>query len=160
MDHDYIEAHDVSSRYVAGRLPDGEEREFEAHLVDCPQCIDAVEVEMSLREGLRIVGSESAPQPSARVVPPTSRATTLTGSCRRQRRSCWPFRLGSVRGCLDRGPNWALRAAREPSSSGAPNRPNSRRELSKRGSPRCRRLPTPHRRPLGPNRWCLQRSLP
>jgi len=76
MDHDYIEAHDVSSRYVAGRLPDGEEREFEAHLVDCPLCLDAVEVEMSLREGLRIVGSETAPQPSARVVPPTSRATT------------------------------------------------------------------------------------
>jgi anti-sigma factor RsiW len=76
MDHDYIEAHDVSSRYVTGRLPDGEEREFEAHLVDCQRCIDAVEAEMSLREGLRIVGSESAPQPAARVVTLTSRATT------------------------------------------------------------------------------------
>jgi len=76
MDHDYIEAHDVSSRYVTGRLPDGEERDFEAHLVDCQRCIDAVEAEMSLRDGLRTVGSESAPQPFVRVVPPTSKATT------------------------------------------------------------------------------------
>jgi hypothetical protein len=74
MDHDYIEAHDVSSRYVAGRLPDGEEREFEAHLVDCQQCLDAVESEMSLRDGLRIVGSESAPQPAAPAAPPPSTA--------------------------------------------------------------------------------------
>ena len=65
MDHDYIEAHDVNSRYVAGRLPDGEQREFEAHLVDCPQCLDAVEVEMSLRDGLRAVGSASTPLPAA-----------------------------------------------------------------------------------------------
>jgi hypothetical protein len=75
MDHDYIEAHDVSSRYVAGRLPDGEEREFEAHLVDCQQCLDAVESEMSLREGLRIVGSESAPQPAAPAAAPPYTAT-------------------------------------------------------------------------------------
>jgi hypothetical protein len=75
MDHDYIETHDISSRYVAGRLPDGEEREFEAHLVDCPQCLDAVESEMSLREGLRIVGSQSAPQLAAPATPPASMAT-------------------------------------------------------------------------------------
>jgi len=72
MDHDYIETHDISSRYVTGRLANGEEREFEAHLVDCPQCLDAVESEMSLREGLRIVGLQSAPQPAAR---PASTAT-------------------------------------------------------------------------------------
>jgi Putative zinc-finger len=74
MDHDDIEAHDVSSRYVAGRLPEDEEREFEAHLVDCQRCLDAVESEMSLRDGLRIVGSESPPQPVAGAAPPTSRA--------------------------------------------------------------------------------------
>jgi hypothetical protein len=65
MDHDHIEAHDVSSRYVAGKLTDLEEREFEAHLVDCRPCIDAVESEMSLRDGLRLVGAERAAQPSA-----------------------------------------------------------------------------------------------
>jgi hypothetical protein len=68
MDHDHIEAHAVSSRYVAGQLSDGEEREFEAHMVDCQPCIDAVESEMSLREGLRAVGAVSASQPPVRPV--------------------------------------------------------------------------------------------
>jgi Putative zinc-finger len=71
MNHDHIEAHDVSSRYVAGKLTDDEERDFEAHLVDCQPCIDAVESEMSLRDGLRLVGADRAPQPS---VPPASAA--------------------------------------------------------------------------------------
>jgi Putative zinc-finger len=67
MDHDYIEAHDLSSRYVGGRLPDGEARAFEAHLVDCARCLDAVEAEMSLRDGLRTAGSASTPPPAAAV---------------------------------------------------------------------------------------------
>jgi hypothetical protein len=66
MDHDHIEAHDIRSRYVAGKLTDDEDREFEAHLVDCQACIDAVESEVSLREGLRVVGAGPAPQPSVR----------------------------------------------------------------------------------------------
>jgi hypothetical protein len=74
MDHDYIEAHDLSSRYVGGRLPDGEARAFEAHLVDCARCLDAVEAEMSLRDGLRTVGSASTPQPAEAV--PGRLATT------------------------------------------------------------------------------------
>jgi hypothetical protein len=65
MNHEYIDGHDVSSRYVAGRLAGAEELEFEAHLVDCPQCLDAVEAEMSLRDGLRTVGSASASQAAA-----------------------------------------------------------------------------------------------
>ena len=65
MNHDDIEADGVTSRYVAGRLTEGEEREFEAHLVDCQRCLDAVEAETSLREGLRIVGAESVAAPAA-----------------------------------------------------------------------------------------------
>ena len=38
MNHDFIAAHDVIARYVADRLAAEEEREFEAHLVDCAQC--------------------------------------------------------------------------------------------------------------------------
>jgi Putative zinc-finger len=67
MNHDEIEADGVTSRYVAGRLTDGEEREFEAHLVDCQRCLDAVEAETSLREGLRIVGADSVPASAAAV---------------------------------------------------------------------------------------------
>jgi hypothetical protein len=75
MEHDHIEANDVVGRYVARRLTDGEEQDFEAHLVDCQTCIDAVESEMSLREGLRQVGSEfkvNGPLPAA---PRSFRAT-------------------------------------------------------------------------------------
>lgn len=66
MDHDQIESHDVRSRYAAGQLTDDEERDFEAHLVDCQPCIDAVESEMSLREGLRIVAAGRTTPPSVR----------------------------------------------------------------------------------------------
>ena len=65
MNHDDIEADGVTSWYVAGRLTEAEEREFEAHLVDCQRCLDAVEAETSLREGLRIVRAESVATPTA-----------------------------------------------------------------------------------------------
>src|SRR5262245_17092769 len=52
MTHDFIAAHDVVARYVADRLPENEEREFEAHLVDCAQCSGSVEQELALRDGL------------------------------------------------------------------------------------------------------------
>lgn len=73
MDHAYIEEHDLGARYVTGRLTGGEEQEFEAHLVDCPRCIDAAEPEMSLREGLRLVASESATQVGAHKTRPVSK---------------------------------------------------------------------------------------
>jgi hypothetical protein len=72
MNHDDIEAAGVTSRYVTGRLTDGEEREFEAHLVDCQRCLDAVEAETSLREGLRIVGAESVATPAPPVRHPAA----------------------------------------------------------------------------------------
>jgi hypothetical protein len=70
MTHAYIEAHDVTSRYATGRLTADEERDFEAHLLDCPQCLEDVECETGLREGLREVAKESAvpvPMTSRRV---------------------------------------------------------------------------------------------
>ena len=69
MDHDDIEARDISRRYVAGQLTEDEERDFEAHLVDCQRCLDTVEADEALRAGLRIVASESAPQATAAAVP-------------------------------------------------------------------------------------------
>src|SRR5262245_61414996 len=58
MNHDVIAAQDVIARYVADRLATGEEREFEAHLVDCAQCIGQVEQELALRNGLYAAAAE------------------------------------------------------------------------------------------------------
>ena len=67
MNHDFIAAHDVIARYVADRLAPEEEREFEAHLVDCAQCTGAAEQELALREGLAAAaaGRIVAPPPAA-----------------------------------------------------------------------------------------------
>jgi hypothetical protein len=69
MNHDFIAAHDVIERYVAGRLAADEERDFEAHVVDCGQCTEAVEQELALRDGLDAVARErtTAPRPAAPV---------------------------------------------------------------------------------------------
>jgi hypothetical protein len=74
MNHDFIAAHDVIARYVADRLAVEEEREFEAHLVDCAQCAGAVEEELALREGLAAAAGErtAAPRPA----PPVKRWTS------------------------------------------------------------------------------------
>jgi hypothetical protein len=60
MNHAHIDAHDIRSRYAAGRLTGDEETAFEAHLVDCPDCIESLECEAGLRAGLRAVNAESA----------------------------------------------------------------------------------------------------
>src|SRR5262245_23736746 len=69
MNHDFIAAHDLVARYVADRLPVEEEREFEAHLVDCAQCAGEVEQELALREGLGAAAAErtTAPRPAGPV---------------------------------------------------------------------------------------------
>jgi hypothetical protein len=64
LDHDHIKAQEVISRYAAERLSENDETAFEAHLVDCPECIEAVESEMALRDGLRSVGSRPVAQPA------------------------------------------------------------------------------------------------
>ena len=64
-----IQDRDVSTRYVAGTLSAEEEQEFESHFVDCPQCLDAVESETGLREGLRLAAPESAPRAHANRFP-------------------------------------------------------------------------------------------
>ena len=71
MNHDFIAAHDVVARYVADRLADDDEREFEAHLVDCAHCTAEVEQELALREGLGTAAAERAttPRPPAPVRP-------------------------------------------------------------------------------------------
>ena len=43
MNHDYIAEQDFVGRYMAGTLPSDERATFEAHFVDCPRCLDALE---------------------------------------------------------------------------------------------------------------------
>jgi hypothetical protein len=59
MDHAYIDAHDIRTRYALRRLTPDEESAFEAHLVDCDECVDQVESELAMRDGLRRIASES-----------------------------------------------------------------------------------------------------
>lgn len=63
MDHDYINEHGVVSLYVAGRLSPEERAGFEAHFVDCRQCLEQIEATAELREGLRQVAKEDAARP-------------------------------------------------------------------------------------------------
>ena len=59
MDHAYIETHDVRTRYAMRRLPAHDEQQFEAHLIACAECQDAVQSEMDLRNGLRDVSASA-----------------------------------------------------------------------------------------------------
>ena len=52
MDHEQAEGGELPSRYVAGELEEGERTEFEAHLIECHQCLDGVEAAEGLRLGL------------------------------------------------------------------------------------------------------------
>lgn len=58
MDHAYIEEHDVIRRYLADRLGKEERSRFEAHYVDCEQCLGRLELEEGFREGIRDVAAE------------------------------------------------------------------------------------------------------
>jgi hypothetical protein len=68
MNHDYITDQDLVGRYMAGTLPNDERVRFEAHFVDCPRCLDALEDVEPYRNALRAFASEAAVAPAARVV--------------------------------------------------------------------------------------------
>jgi putative zinc finger protein len=53
MDHRSIEESDLVEAYATGRLGATERAEFEAHLVDCPDCLERVEAAQGLAAGLR-----------------------------------------------------------------------------------------------------------
>jgi hypothetical protein len=66
MNHVYIDAHDIRSRYVTRRLIADDERRFEAHLIECPDCQDSVQIELDLRDGLREVSTADGPGAAGR----------------------------------------------------------------------------------------------
>ncbi len=53
MDHRYIEEHDLVDRYLLGHLPAEERTRFEDHFVDCPRCLDELELARDFRASLR-----------------------------------------------------------------------------------------------------------
>ncbi|MEK6406804.1 MAG: hypothetical protein AABN34_07565 [Acidobacteriota bacterium] len=63
MDHEYINELDLVERYLMGRLAAEETAEFEAHFVDCLECVGQLKTTKALMDGLRIVASEQAPEP-------------------------------------------------------------------------------------------------
>lgn len=52
MEHAFVDEHDLVVRYVAGRLSPDEIRDFEAHFVDCPACLERIGLEQAFRAGL------------------------------------------------------------------------------------------------------------
>ena len=65
LDHGFIDEHGLVSRYVAGHLPEDDAREFEAHFVECPVCLEQLELEQRLRAGLvDLQGRWRSPAPS------------------------------------------------------------------------------------------------
>src|SRR5262245_43099411 len=68
MNHQGIEETDLVEAYVTDRLGPDERAEFEAHLVDCPECLGRVEAAQGLLGGLHGLREElpATPAPGGR----------------------------------------------------------------------------------------------
>lgn len=53
MDHLSLEQENVAERYLLGQLGEAEAARFEEHFLDCPQCLEQLELGRRLRDGLR-----------------------------------------------------------------------------------------------------------
>ncbi len=58
MDHREIEEHGVLERYVQGRLKGEEELAFEAHLLECQECLEQVRWADDLGQGVRAAAAQ------------------------------------------------------------------------------------------------------
>src|SRR4051794_34526054 len=70
MNHQQIDQFDLIDRYLMGKLLAEESASFEAHFVDCPQCIARLQLTKNFLEDLRGVAAAQswpiAPSPAAR----------------------------------------------------------------------------------------------
>lgn len=80
MDHRDIDQDAWAERYLTGRLAPEELERFEAHLVDCPTCLDQVETARALRSGLASL-EQSGELPTAGHRP-ADRVASFTGPAR------------------------------------------------------------------------------
>lgn len=60
MDHSFIEETNQVDRYVRGTMSPAERAAFEEHFLDCPECLEQLEIARSLRESLRSAAAELA----------------------------------------------------------------------------------------------------
>ena len=58
MDHHYIEEHNITDRYLLGKLHAEERAQFEAHFIDCRECLDRLETTEDFGGALRSVAAE------------------------------------------------------------------------------------------------------
>jgi anti-sigma factor RsiW len=77
MEHSFIEAHNQIDRYVRGTMPVAERTAFEEHFLDCPNCLQQLEVARNLSGAIRIAIAEMAP--SAEPVGGASGSSWLRG---------------------------------------------------------------------------------
>ena len=55
LDHQYIEENQVIDRYVMGKLTDEEHQNFSEHFLDCPACLDQLELAEAFQRDLKTV---------------------------------------------------------------------------------------------------------
>jgi len=60
MDHTYIESNGLVERYHQGLLPPDEEARFEEHFVECPACMEQLELARGFQKGLKSLVAEDA----------------------------------------------------------------------------------------------------
>jgi putative zinc finger protein len=67
MTHAYIDEHDLVSRYAMNKMSAEEQAAFEAHLIDCVECLDHLDQTTALRDGLRkVAAADAVPLDAAR----------------------------------------------------------------------------------------------
>lgn len=69
MEHSFIEQRDVIDRYVRGTMPLAERSEFEEHFLDCPECLEQLELARSLREGMKVCAAEPGARAATQLRP-------------------------------------------------------------------------------------------
>jgi hypothetical protein len=60
MQHPEIESECLIDHYVRNTMPPAQRQAFEEHFLDCPQCIDQLEIASSLRQAIRESAVEAA----------------------------------------------------------------------------------------------------
>jgi hypothetical protein len=53
MNHDYIKESDLIDRYALGKLAADEAEEFEDHFIDCPECVEQLNITRSFIQNLK-----------------------------------------------------------------------------------------------------------